>query len=274
MRLPLAIPVAAAIAVLGACGQGLAPRAAQAPASGVRAAGAIAAPVVTTMISPHQDARDGGPISAIVLHHTAMVENAVETGKFFQRPNAKVSAHYVVDRDGSLVRSVPDDRRAWHAGRSEFQGTGDVNDFSIGIEICNVGDGVEPYPQAQVDAVVNLVAWLSKTYDVPMTRLTRHRDVAVPLGRKRDTSDNFDQAYVAKAVEALLAGKRPATYRTKAAPAGYDPARQTHVVRAGETWAGIAEDVYDAEALGPTIARLNPGVALVPGAVLRLPVRY
>lgn len=269
------LAMVSALVFTAACGQGLGsrPPAGQQPAGPARAQ-AVTEPTVTTMLSPHFDERNASPISAIVLHHTAMVESAIEVGKFFQRPSAKVSSHYIVDRDGSLVRAVPDDKRAWHAGRSEFQGVGDVNSFSIGIEICNVGDGVEPYPAAQVQAVVKLVAWLAKTHKVPLSRLTRHRDVALPAGRKHDTSDNFDHVYVAKAAQALLEGQRPAAYRAKAAPAGYDPARQTHVVAAGETWGSIAEDVYDAEALGPAIARLNPGAALRAGTVLTLPTRY
>ncbi len=275
MQTRYVLAMVSALVFTAACGHGLTPRQpAPREAAGVARALAVAEPTATTMLSPHFDERNDTPISAIVLHHTAMLQTAVEVGEFFQRPSAKVSSHYIVDRDGSLVRAVPDDKRAWHAGRSEFQGVGDVNTFSIGIEICNVGDGLEPYPEAQVQAVVKLVAWLAQTYKVPLDRLTRHRDVAVPAGRKRDTSDNFDHAYVAKAAQALLDGKRPAKYRAQAAPAGYDPARQTHVVTNGETWASIAEDVYDAAALGPAIARLNPGAALVPGAVLRLPTRY
>lgn len=276
MQIRLASALVATLVFAAACGYAPGPKAAQprqAP-MGARAMAIVPEPSALPMLSPHFDDRKGAPISAIVLHHTAMAENAVGVGEFFQRPNAKVSSHYVVDRDGSLVRPVPDDKRAWHAGRSEFQGAGDVNTFSIGIEICNVGDGVEPYPEAQMQAVAKLVAWLAQTYQVPLTRLTRHRDVAIPAGRKRDTSDNFDHAWVAKAAQAMMDGRRPPAYRMKAAPAGYDAAKQTRVVAAGDTWASIADDVYDAEALGPAIAALNPGVALLPGAVIQLPTRY
>jgi N-acetyl-anhydromuramyl-L-alanine amidase AmpD len=269
----IALPLAA-LALVAACGPLAAVRPPAERAAGAVGALAIEAPVAEDMLSPHFNDRDGAPITAIVLHHTAMAEDAAATARFFQRPDVKASAHYIVDRSGALVRAVKDADRAWHAGRSTFQGEGDVNDFSIGIEICNVGDSVEPYPEAQVQAVVKLVAWLAKTYSVPMSRLTRHRDVAVPTGRKKDTSDNFDHAYVAKAVQALLDGKRPAPYRAAPAPAGYDPTRQVRTVRAGDTWASIAEDVYDAAALGPAIARLNPGVALTAGSVVTLPTRY
>lgn len=275
MQTRFVFAMVSALVFTAACGQGaLTRQPASRPAPGTARALAVAEPTATTMLSPNFDERNDTPISAIVLHHTAMLQTAVEVGAFFQKPSAKVSSHYIVDRDGSLVRAVPDDKRAWHAGRSEFQGVGDVNTYAIGIEICNVGDGVEPYPEAQVQAVVKLVAWLAQTHKVPLTRLTRHRDVAVPAGRKQDTSDNFDHVYVGKAAQALLDGRRPAKYRAGTAPAGYDPTRQTHVVTAGETWASIADDVYDAEALGPAIARLNPGAALVPGAVLRMPTRY
>jgi N-acetyl-anhydromuramyl-L-alanine amidase AmpD len=267
----------AGAALLTACGFNALPRDA-APREGAGLAArvkAIPEPALRSILSPHFNERDGAPISTIVLHHTAMVETAVQTAEFFQRPAAMVSSHYIVDRSGELVRAVPDDKRSWHAGRSEFLGEQDVNTFSIGIEICNVGDGLEPYPQAQMQAIVRLVAWLAQTYNVPLaTRLTRHRDVAVPAGRKIDTSNNFDHAYVAKAAQALIDGRRLPAFKAQRAPAGYDPRKQVHVVQAGETFASIADDVYDAEALGAAIARLNPGAAPRPGVVLALPTRY
>lgn len=272
----LATTLTAAV-LLTACGFNALPRnAAPRQAAGLVArAAAIPEPASRSILSPHFNERGDAKISAIVLHHTAMVETAVQTAEFFQRPNAKVSSHYIVDRSGELVRAVPDAQRSWHAGRSAFQGEKDVNTFSIGIEICNVGDGVEPYSEAQTQAIVRLVAWLSQTYEIPLaTRMTRHRDVAVPAGRKRDTSDNFDQAYVTKAAQALLDGKRPPKFQATRVPAGYDVRSQHHTVEAGETFASIADDIYDAAALGPAIARQNPGVALTAGTILSLPTHY
>jgi N-acetyl-anhydromuramyl-L-alanine amidase AmpD len=269
---------AAALLLLAACGRDLVPAARSGMPSGLAAQAAkgraVPAPELQTMLSPNADDRHGAKISAIVLHHTAVAADAWSTARFFQDPKSKVSAHYIVDRSGAIIRSVPDDRRSWHAGKSEFHGQGDVNTFSIGIEIANVGDGVEPYPAAQVQAVVKLVAWLAQTHQIPMANLTRHRDIAIPAGRKTDTSDNFDQAYVAKAAQALLDGRSMPRYRETSAPAGYDPTRQSRVIQAGDTWDSLADDVYDAPVLGAAIRALNPGVSLTPGAVIKLPSDY
>jgi N-acetyl-anhydromuramyl-L-alanine amidase AmpD len=161
-------------------------------------------PVIETVWSPNFNERNGAGISAIVLHHTASSGNALAIARFFQKRQAKVSSHYIVDRDGSIVRCVPDDKRAWHAGPSQFAGTGNVNDFSLGIEICNRGDGIEPYPPAQVAAVTRLVANLAARYHIPMGRVTRHRDVALPRGIKIDPSDNFDFDVVVASARRLL----------------------------------------------------------------------
>jgi N-acetyl-anhydromuramyl-L-alanine amidase AmpD len=158
-------------------------------------------PLAAEVWSPNANERPAHtPISCIVLHHTHRAESALATAHFFAEPASQVSAHYVVDRDGSLVRCVPDDRRAWHAGVSRFQGVANVNDFSIGIEIANRGDNAEPYPEAQMRTVIRLVTWLAHRYGIPPERVTRHRDVALPPGRKVDPSDNFDFAGLLRAL--------------------------------------------------------------------------
>jgi N-acetylmuramoyl-L-alanine amidase len=192
-----------AVAVLMACAVGSRqlPGDRAQPASHAQAG----APLVSAEVwSPNRNDRPvGSRISCIVLHHTHRAESALATARFFQSPASQVSAHYIVDRDGSLVRCVPDDQRAWHAGVSRFQGVDNVNDFSVGIEIANRGDNVEPYPEPQLTTVIRLVSWLSRRYDIPVARITRHRDVALPPGRKVDPSDNFDFARVLREVAAM-----------------------------------------------------------------------
>jgi N-acetylmuramoyl-L-alanine amidase len=70
-------------------------------------------------------------------------------------PEARVSCHYLVTKTGEVVRMVPEERRAWHAGRSYWRGITDVNDDSIGIELDNPGhtNGYEPFPDAQIEAL-------------------------------------------------------------------------------------------------------------------------
>jgi hypothetical protein len=126
-----------------------------------------------------------------------------------------------------------------------------------------------------VDAVVKLTAALASKYQVPLSGVTRHRDIARPLGRKTDTSDNFSLAYVHKAVQAMLNGRQPAQYVEPASvPAGYDINDQKYQVKAGDTWESIAETIYDAETMAPAVRKLNPGVTLRAGTIIRLPVTY
>ncbi|MGE5708477.1 MAG: N-acetylmuramoyl-L-alanine amidase, partial [Bacteroidota bacterium] len=126
--------------------------------------GAIQKPSVIWMSSPNYGSRPGGEgdISAIVLHHTAGGSSAQNIGSYFQNPEAEVSAHYTIGKDGAIVQSVKDGKRAWHAGESSFQGRGDVNDFSLGIELVNDGNGSDPFTDAQYNALIDLVAWMCK----------------------------------------------------------------------------------------------------------------
>jgi hypothetical protein len=151
-------------------------------------------PGMVAIDSPNRNERAGGPkdVTAIVLHHTASAADAQRIGMFFSKPSSQVSSHYVVGKDGVLVQCVPDTAASWHAGKSVFAGRDNVNHFSIGIEICNLGNNADDYPKAQYEALGKLMAYLMDSYRLDWKRVTRHRDVAIPLGRKTDTSDNFD----------------------------------------------------------------------------------
>ena len=75
--------------------------------------------------------------SLLVLHYTASGEG--NDAKYFQNPAAKASAHIVVERDGTITQCVAFNKKAWHAGKSVWNGRSNCNDFSIGIEIDNWG---------------------------------------------------------------------------------------------------------------------------------------
>jgi len=139
--------------------------------------------------SPNHDARSA-PVSMIVLHYTGM-ESAEAAEARLCDPAAKVSAHYLIREDGRLVRMVAEDRRAWHAGASHWRGVTDVNAASIGIEVANPGHewGYRPFPDAQVDAVVRLVAEVKDRYEITRGNVVGHSDVAPT--RKRDPGELF-----------------------------------------------------------------------------------
>jgi N-acetyl-anhydromuramyl-L-alanine amidase AmpD len=92
----------------------------------------------------------------------------------------------VVDRDGTVVQMVPLTERAWHAGVSSFDGVDGVNDYSIGIEMTNMNDGKDPYPEAQYKAVAEIIRRCRQHYDIPNNRIVSHAEVALPPGRKTD----------------------------------------------------------------------------------------
>ena len=136
--------------------------------------------------SPHFDQRpEGVVIDTIVLHHTA---NSTLRGvvSWFNNPASRVSSHYTVGKDGSIVQHVSTFARAWHAGGSrDKRGRTNVNHFSVGIEIVNVGDGKDPWTPEQVAAVRYLVAHLAKRR-FPITQIVSHEYIAQPRGRKSD----------------------------------------------------------------------------------------
>jgi N-acetylmuramoyl-L-alanine amidase len=124
----------------------------------------------------------------VVIHDTECREVGPALS-WFESPNSQVSAHYVIDRDGSIYRCVADERRAWHAGDSVLEGRADVNTYSIGIEL--VGFASTTYMPAQLDATVELCTTLCLKYTIPVERVVGHQDIAVPAGRKRDPGPHF-----------------------------------------------------------------------------------
>jgi N-acetylmuramoyl-L-alanine amidase len=129
----------------------------------------------------------------VVIHHTsdATAAKALAT---LADPARQVSAHYLVDRDGSIYQLVDERKRAWHAGVSRWGADTDVNSASIGIELDN--DGAEPFPAAQIDSLLALLADLKSRYHIPTANFVGHGDVAP--GRKVDPSRYFPWAVLAR----------------------------------------------------------------------------
>lgn len=141
--------------------------------------------------SPNFNARRGGvEPSLIVLHYTGMktAEAAIER---LCDPVAEVSAHYVVDEDGSILQLVAEDMRAWHAGVSQWGDITDVNSHSIGIEMVNPGHefGYRAFPQVQMTAVKALCRAIMVRWGVKPENVVGHSDVAP--GRKIDPGELF-----------------------------------------------------------------------------------
>ncbi len=130
------------------------------------------------------------PISMVVLHYTEMkpVETALER---LCDPEASVSAHYLITEEGEVVRLVPEEHRAWHAGASYWRGHKDVNSASIGIELDHPGHllGYRAFAEAQIDALIPLLHRIVQRYDIPRANVLAHSDVAP--ARKIDPGELF-----------------------------------------------------------------------------------
>ena len=147
-------------------------------------------------LSPNCDER-ALPVSMVVLHYTGM-RTAEEAEQRLVDPAAKVRAHYLIGEDGEVVRLVPEGKRAWHAGRSYWRGLNDVNSASIGIELVNPGHewGYRPFPRAQMEALLPLLARIVEAHDVPRANVVGHSDVAP--ARKDDPGELFNWPLLAR----------------------------------------------------------------------------
>ena len=146
--------------------------------------------------SPNFDERPAGiRIDTIVLHATVL-NSLNDVIAHFADPASKVSAHYTIDRDGLTASHVSPDQRAWHAGQSKMKdGRTHVNDFSVGIELVNLNDGIDPYPSPQIQALRDLLKTLVARY--PIQYIVTHAEIADPPGRKSDPA-GFDLTWIGK----------------------------------------------------------------------------
>lgn len=138
-------------------------------------------------LSPNHGDRRGQGVELVVIHYTAMSDCAGAKARLCD-PEAEVSAHYLIGVDGTVHPLVPEDRRAWHAGAGEWQGRGDVNSRSIGIELDNPGD--RPFSAPMMAALERLLTDLLARYDLGPEAVIGHSDMAP--GRKIDPGPRFD----------------------------------------------------------------------------------
>ena len=158
--------------------------------------------------SPNFDARPVGvAIQLIVIHNISLppgryggehvarlFTNSLDHNAdafFAQIAGARVSAHLLIERSGTITQFVSFRHRAWHAGESTFNGRHGCNDFSIGIEV--EGTDFEPFTDSQYRALNRIVAALLAAY--PIDALAGHSDIA--RGRKTDPGPYFDWHQIA-----------------------------------------------------------------------------
>ncbi len=130
------------------------------------------------------------PISMLVLHYTGMESGAAALERLTD-PEAKVSSHYVVEEDGRIFQLVDEEKRAWHAGVSEWQGQTNINSASVGIEIVNGGHdfGLPEFPDVQINAVIALSKDIMTRHHILPKNVLGHSDIAPK--RKQDPGEKF-----------------------------------------------------------------------------------
>lgn len=137
--------------------------------------------------------RDGQTPSLVVIHYTAMVGAEAALARLCD-PEAEVSAHYLISKQGRLWQMVAENQRAWHAGAGEWRGQGDVNSHSIGIELDNSGD--HPFPEPQMTVLERLLTQIQSRWEIAPDGVIGHSDMAP--GRKVDPGPRFDWGRLAR----------------------------------------------------------------------------
>jgi AmpD protein len=155
--------------------------------------------------SPNSDSRPPGvEVSLLVLHSISLPRgeyrgDAIERlftnrldpaahPSFANLAGLRVSAHFLVRRDGALIQFVPLQKRAWHAGLSTWRGRGRCNDFSVGVELEGTDDGA--FAAAQYETLFGLLKKMQAV--LPLREIAAHSDVAPD--RKTDPGTRFDWA--------------------------------------------------------------------------------
>ena len=180
--------------------------------------------------SPNFGDRPAGTnLDTLILHYTGM-KSAQESLARMCDPKARVSAHYLIDEDGTLYRLVDETKRAWHAGVSHWAEETDINSCSLGIELQNPGHefGYRSYPNAQMTALTALCADILSRLAIPTERILGHSDVAP--SRKEDPGELFDWRRLAEAGIGRLPTATATDYkmddqeaRASLTAIGYDP---------------------------------------------------
>lgn len=167
--------------------------------------------------SPNRDARPGdATIDLLIIHNISLPPRQFGDGfiaalfinqldcdahpYFDQLRELRVSAHFLIRRDGAVIQFVSTLDRAWHAGASKFGAREKCNDFSIGVEL--EGSDFEPFEAAQYASLVELTEALRKAH--PLRHVAGHEHVAP--GRKTDPGPYFDWAHYRQ-----LLASRPAS---------------------------------------------------------------
>ena len=181
------------------------------------------APPMRWVDSPNHGPRPEGAVVDLVVLHSISLPPGVYGGDAIERffcnqldwsahpyfetiRGVEVSAHFLIRREGEIVRFVDPERRAWHAGRSSWGGRDNCNDYSIGIELEGLeGERFEPAQYQQLAALIRALQ-----ADWPLRAVVGHEHIAPE--RKADPGPGFDWERLA----GLLAGSALWVWRQSA----------------------------------------------------------
>jgi N-acetylmuramoyl-L-alanine amidase len=167
-------------------------------------------PRLEFLASPNYRPGRRKPITALVLHYSGSLTLESVVG-WYQRPEAAMSVHYLVGRDGRVVQMVREEDVAWHAGRSAMYPhekpprEPNVNDFSLGIELIGCMDS--GFCDRQLASFYELLAQLVAKHHIPPERVVGHLHVSP--GRRQDPDGVDDQFPWSKTRSVAQAAYRP-----------------------------------------------------------------
>ena len=141
--------------------------------------------------------REKKRIKFIIIHYTGMKKESSSIKKLCD-PKSKVSSHYYIKKNGSILNLVPDLYEAWHAGESKWKTYKSLNKYSIGIELTNPGHqhGYRNFSLKQIYSLKKLIKYLSKKYKISYKSILGHSDISP--NRKKDPGEKFPWKNLAK----------------------------------------------------------------------------
>ena len=144
-----------------------------------------------------QNKRSKRKIKYLVFHYTGM-KTEKSAIKRLTNFNSKVSCHYFIKKNGSIINLVPDQYISWHAGISSWKKLKNLNKYSIGIEIQNSGhdNKYEDFSSKQILSIKKLLKKLIKKYNINLDCVLGHSDIAPE--RKKDPGEKFPWKKIAK----------------------------------------------------------------------------
>ena len=137
-----------------------------------------------------RNSRPKKSIKFIIIHYTGM-QSEIESINRLINKNSKVSCHYLINRKGTILQMVKENKIAWHAGVSKWKNIKNLNKNSIGIELVNKGHffGYENYSNLQINSLIKLCSKLKKKYKIHKENFLGHSDIAPH--RKIDPGEKF-----------------------------------------------------------------------------------